>query len=654
MKKLLLHIAAEIAIVALIILIANLYFFKVVTPSPKPLVFMAWLSLATKFRTVPFSYLVTLSCIAVVITVQFVFMYQKIRKCFIDIRNSNTHSQGTARWATEAEMTRAGMYTTSGDAIILGQSADAKGEVLDRDLFRISIPGKNLIADSTPYHTLVVGATGSGKGVGVIIPTLLTWKESVIVVDPKGESHEITGGFRSTFSEVFYFNPMDSKSCHINPLDFIPRDNRAVAKIRNICLIMHPDQSKDVYWDTVPRQMLEMMIGHVLVKGKSKSLAEVSAILNTKQSYADLFKGMLKEYQDEPIGAFHPLFEVAEATVAYASRFHQMATGQNAEQLVTHITAVRSDLSAYSTPEACKALGCSDFTLEDISDGERPISLFFCCDVDNLPQLMPMFKLIYSMTIRSLLHQQEHKHKLLLVLDEFSQFKKFEIIQEQIPFVRSYGIRIMAFIQSVAQLREHYGQYATDALLDNFQLKVYLKASAPETGDFFEKMLGRKTILSKKTSLSSNRRSVGVDGWTENTSEIGRPLLTSNEVLSLPPYQEIIFRPNIHPYLAVKIQYYSDKRFSPLTRMPILPVRLRPKLQQQEDQEEWVSTAEERNPFYPDEEESAKKKEGRTLEEILRDIQLIRKQADEESEKMPDGNEGPEEKEDKFDESSYV
>lgn len=654
MKKLLLLVLAEIAILIGVVLAANIYFFGAMTPSPKPLFFMAKLSFSSKFRLIPFSYLIKLACIGVVITVQFVFMYQKIRKSFIDIRNSNTHSQGTARWATEKEMRKAGMYTLSSDSIIIGQSADARGEVLDKDLFKITLLGKNLIADSTPYHTLVVGATGSGKGVGVIIPTLLTWKESVIVIDPKGESHEITGGFRSTFSEVFYFNPMDAKSCHINPLDFIPRDNKAVSKIRNICLIMHPNQSKDAYWDSVPRQMLEMMIGHVLVKGKNKSLTEVSAILNTKQSYAELFKGILKEYQDELLDAAHPLFAVAENTVAFASQFYQMATGQNAEQLVTHITAVRSDLSAYSTPEAIKALSYSDFALEDISDGKRPISLFFCCDVDNLPQLMPMFKLIYSLALRSLLHQQKHNHKLLLVLDEFSQFKKFEIIQEQIPFVRSYGIRIMAFIQSVAQLHEHYGHDGTNALLDNFQLKVYLKATAPETGDFFEKMLGKKTILSKKTSLSSNRRSVGVDGWTESTSEIGRPLLTSNEILSLPPYQEIIFRPNIYPYLGIKVQYYSDKRFSSRTKLPILNPELQLKLPEQPRAEEWVSTPEERNPFYPDEEESTEPKEERTLAEILRDIQIIRKkEAEEEMEELMEEEEKTEKEEEEV-EIDYV
>lgn len=634
MKKILTIILTEVFIVLSIVLIANLYFFGTIRPSLKPMLFMAKLALSSKFRIVSATYLIKLSVVFVVIAIQFVYMYQKTRKAIIDLRNSNTHSQGTARWATEKEMRKAGMYSLSSDSIILGQSSDAKGETLEKDKFKIASLGRNLISDSTPYHTLVVGATGSGKGVGIIIPSLLTWRESTIVIDPKGESYDITGGFRSNFSDVFYFNPMDANSSHINPLDFIPRDNKAVSKIRNICLIMHPNQSKDAYWDSVPRQMLEMMIGHVLVKGKNKSLTEVATLLNTKKSYADFFKEIISEYTNFPIALDNPLFAVAENTIAFASQFHQMATGQNAEQLVTHITAIRSDLSAYSTPEATKALSYSDFSLDDISDGKRPISIYFCCDVDNLPQLMPMFKLIYSLIIRSLLHEQKHKHKLLLILDEFSQFKKFEIIQEQIPFVRSYGIRIMAFIQSIAQLNEHYGHDGTNALLDNFQLKVYLKATSPETGEFFEKLLGRKTILNKKTSLSSNRKNVGVEGWTESTSEIGRPLLTANEVLSLPPFNEIIFRPNIYPYLGVKVQYFADKRFKENINLPVKAPLIAQKLPEPEEKEEMKTTEVERNPFYPSfDEEESKKKEGKTLSEILEEIKVI-KDKEEEAEEL--------------------
>ena len=192
--------------------------------------------------------------------------------------------------------------------------------------------------------------------------------------------------------------------------------------------------------------------------------------------------------------------------------------------------------------------------------------------------MVPMFKLIYSLILKSLLGtEQKHGHKLLLVLDEFSQFRKFEIIAEQIPFVRSFGIRIMAFVQSISQLQEYYGQDGSKALLDNFQLKVYLRAASNETGDYFERLLGKRTQVKKSVSFSKNRKTgIGVDGTNESTSEVGRSLLTSNEILNLPSYDELIFRPGIYPYRAKKVQYFDDPRFKDKQRLPITPAKLKP------------------------------------------------------------------------------
>ena len=585
MKKIAALVLVEIIIILTLLLAMNMFMFRRISISFSGVIFMFRMAARSGFRMVSFKIIAFLFVVAVFFTVQLVFMYQAVRKAVLDFRNRNRHSSGTARWATTRELKKLGLITKEPDGVILGQSKDAKGVITGSDSFRIKRFG-SLISDNSAYHAIVVGATGSGKVVGVIMPTLLTWKESVMIVDPKGESYGYTAGYRSTFSEVFYFDPTITaeeakerhiKLCHINPLDFIPRTADAMAEIGNMCLAIHPNQSKDPYWDKMPRMMLEMLIGHNLLKGKKKSIPEATSIIMTTEKYETIFENILNAYEDEPVPKSDPLFAVAEMVQSNAALFFNMATNQNDEQLVTHISTVKGDLGIYTNPASAEILSCSDFSLDDIMDGEKPISIYMCIPVKQIERIMPMFKLIYSLILKSFLgRDQKHKHKLLMLLDEFSQFKKFETIAEQIPFVRSYGIKIMAFIQSISQLNEYYGTDGAKALMDNFQLKVYLRATSPETTEYFERQLGKETLLMKKTSFSHNRKSQGVESYSESTSEQGRSLLTAEEILNLPLYEMIIFRPGMYPYLGKKIQHYADKRFAGKLNLPVQPTTIKP------------------------------------------------------------------------------
>ena len=585
MKKIAALVLVEIIIVLTLLLAMNMFIFRRISVSFSGVIFMFRIAARSGFRMVSFKVIAFLFVVVVFFTVQLVFMYQAIRKAVLDFRNRNMHSSGTARWATTRELKKLGLITKEPDGVILGQSKEAKGVITGSDSFRIKRFG-SLISDNSAYHAIVVGATGSGKGVGVIMPTLLTWKESVMIVDPKGESYGYTAGYRSTFSEVFYFDPTITaeeakarhiKPCHINPLDFIPRTAEAVAEIGNMSLAIHPNQSKDPYWDKMPRMMFEMLIGHNLLKGKKKSLPEATSIIMTTEKYETIFENILNAYEDEPVPESDPMSEVAKMVQSNAALFFNMATNQNDEQLVTHISTVKGDLGIYTNPASAEMLSYSDFSLDDIMDGEKPISLYMCIPVKQIERIMPMFKLIYSLILKSFLgRDQKHKHKLLMLLDEFSQFKKFETIAEQIPFVRSYGIKIMAFIQSISQLNEYYGADGAKALMDNFQLKVYLRATSPETTEYFERQLGKKTLLMKKTSFSHNRKSQGVESYSESTSEQGRSLLTAEEILNLPLYEMMIFRPGMYPYLGKKIQHYADKRFVGKLNLPVQPATIKP------------------------------------------------------------------------------
>ena len=216
MRKVIILIAIEILFASLIVIGLNLLVFRAFTLSLSPVLFVLKLGISTGFRAVSIRIVFYVMAALAIAVIQFIFMYQAIRKEILSLRNRNTQSQGSARWSDRDELQAKRLIDKIPHGIILGQTADAKAITDESEAgFRITKPGSRLISDDSSYHAIVIGATGSGKGVGIIMPTLFTWKESVIVVDPKGESYDICGGFRSEFSETYYFNPVDKsgRSC---------------------------------------------------------------------------------------------------------------------------------------------------------------------------------------------------------------------------------------------------------------------------------------------------------------------------------------------------------------------------------------------------------------------------------------------------------
>jgi P-type conjugative transfer protein TrbG len=125
---------------------------------------------------------------------------------------------GSARWASIREIERAGLCHDAG--IFLGTS---HGRYLRHD---------------GPEHIMAFAPTRSGKGVGLVVPALLSWPGSVIIHDIKGENWHITSGWRSRFSHALLFNPTDRRSARYNPLIEVRRGEQEVRDVQNIADIL--------------------------------------------------------------------------------------------------------------------------------------------------------------------------------------------------------------------------------------------------------------------------------------------------------------------------------------------------------------------------------------------------------------------------------
>src|SRR5260370_31076129 len=170
---------------------------------------------------------------------------------------------GSARWAAPAEIRAAGLAAT--DGVVLGRFEE------------------NYLRHDGPEHVLCFAPTRSGKGVGLVVPTLLAWPGSCIVHDIKGENFGLTAGWRARFSRVLLFDPTNMESSAYNPLLEVRRGNAEVRDVQNIAdILVDPEGALERrnHWEKTSHSLLVGAILHVLYAEKDKTLAGVANFLS--------------------------------------------------------------------------------------------------------------------------------------------------------------------------------------------------------------------------------------------------------------------------------------------------------------------------------------------------------------------------------------
>ena len=481
-------------------------------------------------------------------------------------------------------------------------------------------PG-DMIAQNGNNHTLIVGSTRSGKGVSVIIPTQFEWNESMILLDPKSEGWQISSNFRSKFSYTFKFEPERPKeSIHYNPLLAIRRGRQTVADIQNLSLILIPynENAKDPFWDNEARKLLSAVIGYVIYceKPENKTFKQVYSIFTTslKKEEKDpddwddddddpnesAIKKYLKQYAknaslyNEEMPEMPPALEarfndrykldkksreeLEKETMAYLtaddkaniSRFEQDLTYfANCEdrQLSSVVSTMMSNLQVIADPNVQDVTDRSDFVMEDFVQGiidengvRHPLSLYMCVSMASMKRLMPLIRMMYEQAITLLTRElKKNPYRLLLIFDEFYQMGRMEVVEKALALSAGYGILCAVVIQSYDQLQKLYQSEAT--FTDNFAYQVILRVNEQKTCEKISAMLGKETKRQRKVGTSGSVYSIAGNNASVNVEQVGRELMTAEEVRTMGENDCLIFSSGNHPYKAKKIRYYLDDRF---------------------------------------------------------------------------------------------
>ncbi|UVV69210.1 conjugal transfer protein TraG [Brucella anthropi] len=447
----------------------------------------------------------------------------------------NVATYGSARWAEDQEIRAAGLLGP--DGVVLGR--------YERDYLR----------HDGPEHVLCFAPTRSGKGVGLVVPTLLTWPGSCIVHDIKGENWMLTAGFRAKHDRVLLFDPTNARSSAYNPLLEVRQGEWEVRDVQNIAdILVDPEGSLDKrnHWEKTSHSLLVGAILHVLYAEKDKTLAGVANFLSDPRRPVE---ATLRAMMDTP-----HLGEAGVHPVIASSARELLNKSENERSGV--LSTAMSFLGLYRDPVVARVTARCDWRVADLVGSKEPVSLYLVVPPSDINRTKPLIRLILNQIGRRLteeLNTSGKRHRLLLMLDEFPALGRLDFFESALAFMAGYGLKSFLIAQSLNQIERAYGP--NNAILDNCHVRVAFATNDERTAKRISDALGTATELRDSTNYAGHRLAPWLGHLMVSRQETARPLLTPGEIMQLPPTEEIVMVAGTPPIRATKARYYEDARF---------------------------------------------------------------------------------------------
>ncbi|MBV9719222.1 MAG: type IV secretory system conjugative DNA transfer family protein [Candidatus Eremiobacteraeota bacterium] len=504
-------------------------------------------------------------------------------------RYSDLH--GSAHWASLEEIRATGLLGRD-RGVYVGAWRDPQSK------------RTKYLRDPSATHCLAFMPTGSGKTVGLVIPTLLSWERSAVVHDVKGEIWHRTAGWRATSTQcgglgqrVFKFEPTatDGSSVRLNPFDRIRIGTPyEVQDIQNIVELVADEGEKPVrgdnrFWVEMAKRLLLGLSLHVKHDDDpgNDSLPGVAATLSDPR-FDDLDKlfDHLRDYAHDPSHSRGWVDAKGQATATHPL-VAQVATQMLAMEgrVKANIVAeTQSFLTLYSDPVIAANISSSDFDLTELHDGR--ISLYLVVQPANKKRLRTLTRLILTQTMLALMDTHEHvtEPRFLIMLEEVAEIGALDVVATALGLGRGYGIKLYLIAQDLSQLETAWGT-KSKTLVANCAIRIASAANDVATAELLSKMCGTMTVRHTIRNYSGSRLSALLPHTMTTEHDTQRPLLTPDEVMRLPgarktetgeivePGNLLVFASGQPPIYGVQPLYFRDRTFTQRASIPPPEVR---------------------------------------------------------------------------------
>ncbi len=462
----------------------------------------------------------------------------------------NVTTYGSARWASPRDIRAAGLAAEAG--VFLGRAAS------------------HYLRHDGPEHVMAFAPTRSGKGVGLVVPTLLGWTGSTVVHDIKGENWQLTAGWRSRFSHCLLFNPTDARSARYNPLLEVRRGADEVRDVQNIAdILVDPEGALErrSHWEKTSHSLLVGAILHILYAEEEKTLARVATFLSDpERPFVATLRAMMSTNHlgTEEMPLVHPV--VASAAREVLNKSDNERSGV--------LSTAMSFLGLYRDPTVAAVTAASDWRVEDLVAARHPVSLYLVVPPSDISRTKPLIRLVLNQIGRRLTEQLHAtgvpgRHRLLMMLDEFPALGRLDFFETSLAFLAGYGVRAFLIAQSLNQIEKAYGEH--NAILDNCHVRVAFATNDERTAKRISDALGTATEQRAMRNYAGHRLAPWLAHVMVSRQETARALLTPGEVMQLPPTDEVVLVAGHPPVRARKLRYFEDAQFKARVLPP--PVR---------------------------------------------------------------------------------
>ena len=438
---------------------------------------------------------------------------------------------GAARFASERELKRHGFRSASG--IIVGRK------------------GGRFLVFGGSEHVLVEAPTRSGKGTGIVIPNLLTWQGSVVVLDVKRENYDASAGFRAHYGQdVFLFNPTDraGRTARYNPLAYIDRSDPddVIIELQKIAtmLFIAPERG-EAFWANGARTGFA---------GVGAWLAETSdEPLTMGAIYRHLTEGDARSFFKKELA--NPALNLSTSCRTALADF----AGGSDNSFADIKKTITNVLGLWLNPLVDAATAVSDFDLRELRN--RPMSIYLGVSPDELDRIAPLYNLLFQqlidLNVREL-PDDTTPVPVLVILDEFARLGRASVIASAFSYVAGYGIRLLPVIQSRSQLRGVYGEHVADEIVANCGVEVAFTPKELRVANELSERIGYVGQESVTRSLTINGL---LANRSKSISEQRRALLLPQELMQFPADRLILLRGGIPPIIGDKIFYFKSRFF---------------------------------------------------------------------------------------------
>jgi len=495
---------------------------------------------------------------------------------------------GSARWANAGDVNSLGLVNNARGVYVGGWQPDGSARL-------------NYLRHNGPEHVLAFAPTRSGKGVGLVIPTLLAWEESAVVYDIKGENFAKTAGFRAQQGHTcFKFSPVEiESSSRFNPLAeirlYTPRDVSDAQNIANMIVRTGEDSASERYWQDAAASIVTGMILHVCYAaakdGKVACLTDLANLLTIPgQSFRDTLAEVINYEHDPDLEHDWCLSDgTATPTHPVVKTKSQEMNNKEDKDFSGVLSTVVTALTLYADPIVSKNTSASDFTINDLVNHDQPVSLYLVVPPSDKLRLRPLTRLVFTMVVNRLTEkmafagaeQVKNKHRLLLLIDEFPSLNRMEVFADALSYMAGYGLKAYLITQDIRQIVDAYGD--NESIVSNCHVRVAYAPNQQGTAELLSKMTGVRTVPRASYSFSGSRFAPVQSHISGTVEYVERPLMTPDEVSRLrppekkgdgdaerivAPGQMLIFVSGQYPILGTQMLYFLDPTLRSRSEIP--------------------------------------------------------------------------------------